>query len=123
MLSISTSQEHQQTSRHLQKRIDSKNSNRPGGNSFINDKRFEISHFSVFSLPLYSFPTGDFFAITEQKRNFCYIYPSLWKVKNKFQVNQKGSQILWWTCKGQICRCALKVKSMPFILPEAFSPQ
>ena len=121
MLSISTSQEYQQTRRHLQKKILSKNANRFGGNCFSNDKRFETGRSSGFSLPLYSFPTGHFFAIMEQKHNHSYSCLSLWRVKNQVQVIQKGSGILWWICKGQICWCALKVKSMPFILPGALS--
>lgn len=119
--SISASQEHQQTRRHLQKRIHSKNANRFGGNCFSNDNSFETSHFSAFSLALFTFPAGHLFIIMEQKQNLCYLCLSLWRVKNEVQVIQTQSQILWWICKGQICRCTLKVKFMPFILPRAFS--
>lgn len=72
-LSISTSQEYQQSRRHLQKRTHSKNANRFGGNCFSNDERFKTSNFFLFfSLPLYSFPVGHFSAILAQKHNLSY---------------------------------------------------
>lgn len=74
-----------------------------------------------FSLALFTLPTGHLFTIMEQKQNLCYLCLSLWRVKNEVQVIQTGSQILWWICKGQICRCTLKVKFTPFILPGVFS--
>lgn len=79
---ISASQEYQQTRRPLQKKICIKNANSFGGNCFSNDKISETSHFTVFSLPLYSFPIVHFFTVTEEKTNFCFICLSLWGVEN-----------------------------------------
>lgn len=116
---IAASQEYQQTRGPLQEKVCIKNDNSFGGNCFSNEKISEISHFTVFSLPLYSFPIAYFFTITEEKNNLCFICISLWGVENEVQVIP--IEILWWICKGGICRCVSKEKPMPLILPGAFS--
>lgn len=88
---ISASQEYQQTIRPLQEKICIKKANRFEGNCSSNDKIFETSHFTVFSLPLYSFPIVHFFTITEEKNNLCFICLSLWGVENEVQVILKAS--------------------------------